>query len=625
MAFMAKAPVPQLAAVTHLHHQGQPHWGVLMFRVALLLIAAGGIILLYGFHEPPIPAWRGVPISHALFAVAVHVLQGLALAIYFADTFIRIRRGDGPEAHEGIGGIDWTLLALTVGGVLTGTLHPAGWFLFHGGIVLALVVEFWRFVVTMIRHARPGLVLPVSFLVLIVLGAPLLKLPVALAPGRSLSWLDALFTATSAVCVNGLVVRSTAEHFTPVGQAIIGVLIQLGGLGIVIFGSMIAVLLGRNISLREHLSLSQMMDDLPLPRIRAMVRFIVIATLSIEIIGAALIYALWDSSVTGVHRLGWSVFHSVSAYCNAGFDLTGDSLVSHRYALPTHLVIAPLIVLGGLGFPVMVNLLDVARCRFARWRRPVRPGSIAQVDLVRQRLSLHTKIVLTTTAALYVAGVVAIAAGQLMPHFHAALNQGQTAHVDRPGPLDGGAVLGIVADASFQSITARSGGYASMPMDELQPAGRFALTSLMLVGGSPGGTAGGVKTTVVAVLLLSVFATVRQRETEAFGRAISDSLVRKAGTVLIGYVALAVLGTLLLTLSEPFPFEKLFFEAISAVATVGLSLGITPELTTFGKSVIIALMFLGRVGPLALLGAVLVSNSAPRRPYRYAHESVALG
>lgn len=613
----------------------RPRWRVSVARVALTGLAAGGILLLHGFHQPPLPAPLLRLVRDALgpvgFVHTLHLLQFALLAAYFASVAFRARVGRAPSAHERFDWVDWTLLVAVAGGALLALAGvSAGWALFEAGALLAFLLELWRLNVTLVRFfARPGATLPLSFLFLIAVGTLLIKLPVCLPPGHTLAWLDALFTITSAVCVTGLVVHNTATHFTPVGQAIIGVFIQLGGLGIIIFGSMIALLLGRAFSVRENLNLSQMMQNLPIHEVRRAVRFFVIATLAIELVGAAALFPLWDDPPDGPlsieRRAGLSLFHAVSAFCNAGFDITGNNLVPYRYALPTHAVIAPLIVIGGLGFPVLTNLLDVAIHRARQLGRHRRPDQLGPPDLARRRLSLHTKLVLTTTAGLYLYGVAAIGVSQAMPYAYEAMGQGQTAHVDRPGAMTLGDAGRLLADASFMSIAARTAGFNSMPMDEVRPGGTFTLMTLMFVGGSPGGTAGGVKTSVVAVLLLSVLATLRRRpETEAFGRAIADATVRRAGTLLFCYAALVVAGTLLLSFSEPFPFEKVAFEAVSAVTTTGLSLGVTADLTSFGKLVVIALMFLGRVGPLSLLGALALSGR-PQRPYRYAHEEVALG
>jgi trk system potassium uptake protein TrkH len=583
-------------------------------------LAAGGLVLEHGFYELPV----ALPV--------IHLAEAAALVLYFVDVVYRSVRDKPPIPGQRVGWLDVLLMAVVVVSGLLRQFHQTSFesLVFEVSLALLFLSELWRFNVAMSRWlARPGLVLPLSFAILIGLGTPLLKLPVAVPVGQSLSWLDSWFTITSAVCVTGLTVRTTATQFTPFGQTVIAVFIQLGGLGIIIFGSMLAMVFGGGLSLRENLNLSQMLNDLPLRRLSSFVRFIVVTTLGIELAGAALMYPMWEDPVGGAltvgQRTGLSVFHAVSAFCNAGFDITGDSMVAYRYSALTHGVVALLIVVGGIGFPVLDNVARVVAGRLRQRLRRHAGTAERSVDLASRRMSLHAKVVLTTTACLYLYGVVTIAAGQLMPYVYEALDQGVTANAQEAGELTLAKAGGIVADASFMSITSRTAGFNSMPMDQLQGAGRFAVVTLMMVGGSPGSTAGGFKTTVLALLVLSVVATIRQRrETEVFGRAVSDSLVRKAGTLVICYLSMMTFSTLLLTLSEPYPFEMLFFEVVSAAATVGLSLGITADLTSFGKVVIIATMFLGRVGPLALLGA-LVFRRRIERPYAYPHEDVVLG
>jgi trk system potassium uptake protein TrkH len=621
------------APLSPAHEPGLRHiWPSHLGRLVLTLLAVAVVVLEYGFYQPPAPIW------------AMHMIQCLALMGYGLELERRRLRGNDAFATPHGRWLEIGLFALALFGLIMSLAVDAKpyWHLIEAVAIWFFLMESWRLNVALSRAlARPGLLLPLSFALLIFIGAPLLMAPRAtphvfdssfdayIPVGEPLSLGEALFTATSAVCVTGLVVRDTARDFTPFGQAVIGSLIQLGGLGIIIFGSMLVTLLGQNLSLKENVSLRDMLNDQPMHKLRGFVRFIVLTTIGIELIGAALMYPLWDDPVGGAlstaERAGMSLFHAVSAFCNAGFDITGHSLVGYRHALLTHVVVVPLIVVGGLGFPALENLIGVARARFTRLIRytPVRPS--IPTDLTASRLSLHTKIVLTATACLYLWGVVTIGAGQLMPYLHESMQQGVTAHVDRPDPLTVSSFGGLLADASFMSVTSRTAGFNSIPMDELQPAGRFGVMTLMMVGGSPGSTAGGFKTTVIALLVLSVVATIRQRpRAEAFGRTIADSLVRKAATIGLCYLLLVTISTMLLCLSEPFTFQALAFEAVSASTTTGLSLGITEDLTGFGRAVIIVTMFLGRVGPLALLGAMTFSRST-ERPYRYPHEAVAIG
>lgn len=587
-------------------------FGVLVLRVALTGLATAGIALEYGFYEPPVPTWAAI------------LAQVVLMAAYWADVFIRTRLGATPVPGRRPGGLDLALLVVMTVGIaehalisLTGWSLTAaggaeqertGWIVAELAIAATFLLELWRLHAALSHTLpNPGVLFPLSFLVMIAIGTLLLKAPVAVPPGERLSWLDAIFTMTSAVCITGLTVRDTATGFTPYGHAVIIAFVQLGGLGLIIFGSTLAMLLGRGISLRGQHGLREALNNEPVGRLAALTRFMLLTTLGIELVGAAALYLLWDvpgGEVSVPRRIGVSLFHAVSAFCNAGFDLTGESLAGHRDAAATHLVIAPLIVAGGLGFPVLYNLAVAAGER-ARSRLRGVPA-----DRARARLTLHTKLVLVTSASLYLYGVGAIGAGQFAAGSGVVTSRG---------------VAGVLADASFLSVTARSGGLTTVPIEEIEPAGRFALMTLMLVGGSPGGTAGGIKTTTLALLVLSVVATIRQRrEAEAFGRSISDSLIRRAATVAICYVLMLVAVTFVLTITERAAFHVVMFEAVSAASTTGLSLGLTPELTPAGRVVIIAAMFLGRVGPLALFAA-LVLRPSPQRPYAYAHEPVALG
>ncbi|MFI4881132.1 MAG: TrkH family potassium uptake protein [Phycisphaerales bacterium JB064] len=438
-----------------------------------------------------------------------------------------------------------------------------------------MAVGFSGLLARVMKH--PSLLLPLSFVALITFSTLLLKLPAATPEGEPIGWIDALFTSTSAVCVTGLAVRSTAEGFTPFGQAVILGAIQLGGLGFMIFGSTLALLFGVRPSYKESLTLSAALDEYPAHRILRFAWFIVGTTLAIEAAGAVVLYFLWPEPLThGPGGRVWqAVFHSVSAFCNAGFDITGDSLVPVRYGLAPYLGIAPLIILGGLGFLVLEDATQYIR-------RRLRPKK----DRPPPRLSTHTRVVLATTATLLTLGFVAVFVAQ--------------------SAAAGGPTPGIIADATFMSVTSRTAGFNALPMDELSPGSRFTTLVLMAIGGSPGSTAGGIKTVAVAVLVLAVIATVRGRQdVEAFGRRLPDALVRKAATVAAGFFGVVVLATLTLDLTERIAFEPLLFEVVSAATTTGLSLGATGELSPVGRLVIVATMFLGRLGALSLLGALI--------------------
>jgi trk system potassium uptake protein TrkH len=583
-------------------------------HLLLLGLAATGVAMEYGFREPPLVEWIN------------RLAQVVLVSLYVLDTWLGARRGRVTLPGQRVTLPEMVIQGLAGLAVVLTVCSLSAWWLFETALLSLLVGELWRLNVALSRRlSRPSLLLPLSFVALILVGTAMLKLPLATPPGQPISWLDALFTITSAVCVTGLTVRDTATMFTPLGQTIIGVFIQMGGLGIMIFGSMLAALLGSRLSLREDINLSQSLNDVPISRTRQLAQFVVFSTLMIELIGAVALYGMWQEPLTTAQRVGFSLFHSVSAYCNAGFALYSNSLEGYRYSVAAHGVILPLLVIGGLGFPVLDNLWSVLKWKLVgRWRQPkvvdhARPGSLAD-----RRLNLHSKIVLSTTAGLYLFGAGMIFLGQLGPYIGRWLELGVTANMQELPPLSPSRLSGMLADASFMSAVARTAGFNTVPMAELTDTSSFSLVMLMLTGGSPGGTAGGMKTTTLALLLLAVLASMRQRErVEAFGRTISDTILRKAGTLVTCYVGVLCTSTLLLSLTEPFPFMKLLFEATSALSVTGLSLGITPNLSPFGKLTLIATMFIGRVGPLALIGAITFGGR--RRPYAYPHEQVYMG
>ena len=555
--------------------------GSLRRRVAGLgcaVAACLAVALEYGFGEP---------VLSVLVLEIVQLVLGFAALVLSRDVLlggsrlVRIPKWFGRVA----------LLALLAGVVLELVGVFIGLETATVALTLALAVRLnSQLARTM---SNPALLFPGSFLLLILVAMLLLKLPAATPEEMPIGWIDALFTATSAVCVTGLAVRETASGFTGFGQLVVLLAIQLGGLGAMIFGSTLALLFGARLSHKENLTLSAALSEYPAHRINRFIRFIVLTTLGLQAIGAVLIYVSAPDldQVTG-ERAWHAIFHSVSAFCNAGFDLTGASMVPMRGSFTPYVALMPLIILGGLGFMVLEDL----------WPRAI--GRARRKGQGR-RLATHTRLVLATTAVLLVGGAVLIFVSQLG---HGSVGFGQR-----------------LLDAVYMSTTARTAGFTTMPMDELGPGSRFTLMVLMLVGGSPGSTAGGMKTVVVAMLVLAVVSTVRGRdEVEVFGRALPDALVKRAATVAFAVFTVIGVATLALGMSEGLRFELIFFEVISAATTTGLSLGITEDLSPFGRCVLIATMFLGRVGPLALV-ASLVAGGGSQASYRYPRDSVSLG
>jgi len=480
-------------------------------------------------------------------------------------------------------------------------------------LVLQVVTKLCRTSVNLAASGRnPTKTLIASFLVLIISGAGLLMLPKASA-AENISLVDALFTATSATCVTGLIVKDTGSDFSLMGQVIILALIQLGGLGIVVFGAVFALLLGQALSLRERVAMQDLLSARTLGRISNIIAFIFVGTILIEAVGAVSMFAMFDDAPgwIGNVRQQWfcSIFHSISAFCNAGFSLFSDSFISYNKRPQIYTVICPLIILGGLGFGVLYDLVNIAAERVKRFfKRRFSKHHRFSMETPK-RMQLQTKIVLSVSALLIVFGMLAIL---LFERY-----TGESGSAENPG------VLG----ALFQSITARTTGFNTVDISQLSAPSRFILILLMFVGGSPGSTAGGIKTVTLAVVIMTAIAALRKRqEVEMFKRSVRIVVVGRAITVTLLFVLVLFGATLVLSITESangFTMSDIFFEAGSALGTVGLTTGITGSLTTAGKLIIIAVMLIGRLGPLTLLAA-LTFNLKPVR-YNYPDEAIIVG
>ena len=430
-------------------------------------------------------------------------------------------------------------------------------------------------------------VILLGFLGLILLGALILTLPLC---SRDRSWTpfgDTLFTAVSASCVTGLVVRDTATHWSLLGQLVILILIQIGGLGVITVALTFFRLSGRRISLAQR---NMMQQSISAPQVGGIVRrtgFIIKGSLCVELSGALLLLPVFARDFGFPKGLWYSLFHAVSAFCNAGFDLMGvrekfSSLTGYGADAWVNVVIMLLIVIGGIGFLVWEDLLKNG-LRFRRYR-------------------LQTKLVLVSSGLLI-----------LIP---AVLNFWlEYAHLPFGERL---------LAALFQSVTTRTAGFNTTDLTKLSEPGILQMIFLMLVGGSPGSTAGGMKTTTVAVLFLAGMTVFRRRDdVECFRRRIGEDVIRNAGTILFLYLTLFCLGSAVLSRVEHLPLLTCMFETGSAVGTVGLTLGITPGLHLPSKLVLMALMFLGRVGALTLVYALLPGGKNP--PGRKPQEPVTVG
>ena len=413
-----------------------------------------------------------------------------------------------------------------------------------------------------------------GFLSAILIGMALLMLPISSADGTWTNPLDALFSATTSVCVTGLTTMSTANHWSLFGQVVILILIQFGGLGIVTFSTATLLIVGGRITLKERLLIR---DAYNLDNLNGLVKLtikILKGTLIVEGIGAV-IYMIVYVHDYGTAGIFYGVFNSVSAFCNAGMDLLGDtSLYVYRDNILINAVTIALIVLGGLGFPVWWDIIDT--CKKGRGKSPVR---------MWRRFQLHTKLVITATVILLLLGTVLIIAFEY--------NNPKTLGELSPGNK--------LQAAFFQSVTTRTAGFYTIPQENFTDASAFVSMLLMFTGGSPSGTAGGVKTVTIAMIVLTAIAILKNRpDTEAFGRSISSDNVRKGIAVLLVSISILFLAILALCITQERSFIDICYEAVSAIGTVGLSRGFTGELNIAGKIIIIITMYIGRIGPISL-------------------------
>ena len=421
------------------------------------------------------------------------------------------------------------------------------------------------------QHLSSFRIISLGFLGAILVGSLLLMLPFATRDGRGAAFFDALFTATSATCVTGLVVQDTASYWSMFGQAVILILIQIGGMGVITIAVAIALISGKKIGLMQR---STMQEAISAPNVGGIVKltgFILKVTFLTELLGTFLMLPVFGRDFDIKEGIWYSLFHSISAFCNAGFDLMGktapfSSLTGYEGRLLINLVVMLLIIIGGIGF---LTWDDV-------WRNGIHI----------KRYRMQSKVILVTTLALIV-----LPAALFFANDYSGLPLGER-----------------LLAATFQSVTPRTAGFNTTDLTKLSGASRGVMILLMLIGGSPGSTAGGMKTTTFTVMMANAIATFRQRESvELYGRRIDCGTVRTAATIMMLYLTLFFGGALVISIYEGLPFSSCLFETASAVATVGLTLGLTPHLHILSQLILIGLMYMGRVGGLTLIYAT-VSN-----------------
>lgn len=442
-----------------------------------------------------------------------------------------------------------------------------------------------------LKRLQPVQVLALGFAGVILVGALLLMLPISSRSGVVTPFVDALFTATSAVCVTGLVVVDTGTYWSTFGQIVIISLIQIGGLGFMTFATMFFVLLGKRITLKERLIMQEAYNAFSLQGVVKLALYVMGITFTIEGIGAVLLSTQFIKDYGLLKGIYYGIFHSISAFCNAGFDLIGGfrSITPYVENATVTLTIGGLIAVGGIGFAVITELLHIRKTK---------------------RLSLHTKVVLAVTAILILGGAVLFFILEYA----------------NPKTMGNLSMKGKILASLFASITPRTAGYNSIPTDGMTTAGQFLTIILMFIGASPGSTGGGIKTSTATLIFMTVIAVVRGREdTEIFKKRINKAMVYRALAISVISFTLVMVVTFILSITQQGKFIEFLYEATSAFGTVGLTLGITPKLTTIGKVAVLLTMYAGRVGPLTLALAFASRQQLESSSIKYPEDKILVG
>lgn len=431
-------------------------------------------------------------------------------------------------------------------------------------------------------------ILSLGFLALVLIGAGLLTLPISSKSREVTNFLDAMFTSTSAVCVTGLITLNTSTHWSIFGQTVIMTLIEIGGLGFMSFAVFLSLILGKKITLRERLVMQEAMNTHSIQGLVKMVKYILIFTISVQFFGSLLLSTQFIPEYGLSKGVFYSIFHSISAFCNAGFDLFGTSLVDFSNNFVVILVISALIIIGGLGFAVLLEIYEFKGIK---------------------NFSVHSKLVLITTGILIFTGSI------LMLLFE----------YSNPETIGSMNIRDKFLNSFFASVSPRTAGFNSVSTSGMTLASKFLTIILMFIGGSPGSTAGGLKTVTCSILVLTVISVIKGREdTEVFGRRFTKEIVYKAFTIVFIGLSLVTIVTMILSYTEVgVSFIDLLYESVSALGTVGLTLGLTPKLSLIGKILIMFMMYLGRVGPLTVMLAL--TRKKKKLGYKYPEGKILIG
>lgn len=444
------------------------------------------------------------------------------------------------------------------------------------------------------RNMSPFKILAIGFLTVILTGAILLTLPISTQSGEVTNFLDSIFTATSAVCVTGLVVQDTGTYWSTFGQGVILTLIEIGGLGFMAMSTFFAMVLGKRISLRERLVMQEAYNTFSLQGIINHVRYMLLFTVSVQLF-AALILMTQFIPVYGVGTgIYYGIFHAISAFNNAGFDLLGGftSITVFNENKIILITLAIVINIGGLGYLVL---------------REITSGVRAKRKL--KNFSLHAKVVLTISGILLTVGTIAMLIFEW----------------NNPATIEHMTFGNKLTNAFFSAVTPRTAGFNSISNSDMSPAGKLLTMVYMFVGGSPGSTAGGVKTTTLGIVIFTLISVLKGRQdAEVYKRRISQSVVFKAMAIFMLGITIVIIGVMILSITEiGASFETILYEVISAFGTVGLSQGLTPTLSSVGKVTIAIIMYLGRVGPLTVMLAL--AGKQEKINYKYPEGKILIG
>lgn len=572
---------------------------------AVSLLATGVVIYDVGFRS----FYSFGPLTYKLLAICLILLRILMVGRFLAE----MREKKRIWAHV----FSFLLIALTI--YLYDLLNTVSQMeplrtndflvnklLLYGGLLFIFsteVSDLLRFVYR--RSLNPAFLFVSSFAIIIVIGTLLLMLPKATVNG--ISAIDALFTATSATCVTGLTVVDTATNFTLMGKIILLLLIQIGGLGIMTFTALLGYLAAGSVSVQNQVALKDMFYSKYISNVIQLLMRIVAVTLFFEFIAVVLInWSIGEEVAAGrLDRLFFSVFHAVSAFCNAGFSTMQNGLYdeSLRFNYNLHLILAALVVLGGMGFPIVFNLFSLIRIRATNFYRKILkiPGreSDARIIHVSSRLAIATSAILLTFG--------------FITYFIFEQNATLAQHPT---------LWGKIVTSVFGAVTPRTAGFNTVDLASITLPTVMVYLLLMWIGASPGSTGGGIKTTTAAVAVLNVASVVRRKDrTEIFRTQISESSINRAFATIVVSLLVMGIGVLLIGLNDADKgMLRIAFEVFSAFGTVGLTLGITPDLTAFSKCVLILMMFIGRVGVLTMLMALV--HQVKTLHYRYPSEEI---